>query len=108
MLFGCPLPDELDDASIGQRAVVKAFEMILSEAATEYPWSLYRAMCHKHEQQGDDTKLVMDLFMYLHAMFAHVTIHSQHSNWSHYGTHLSKMVVQELLNTSPRYRVIVF
>jgi len=44
MIFGCPLPDELDGASIGQRAVYNAFEMILSSAAKNHPWSLYEAM----------------------------------------------------------------
>jgi len=56
MLFGCPLPDELDGASIGQRAVYNAFEMILSSAAKM--GSVWTAMCDGHEQQGDDTKLV--------------------------------------------------
>jgi len=58
MIFGCPLPDELDGASIGQRAVFYAFEMILSSAAEQYPSSLYDAMCDGHKQQGDDIKLV--------------------------------------------------
>jgi hypothetical protein len=58
MLFGCPLPDELDGASIGQRAVAKAFEMILSSAAKKHPQSLYQAICDAHKQQGDDIKLV--------------------------------------------------
>ena len=93
---------------MGQRAVVEAFRMILSSAANGHPRSLYRAICAAHGQQSDDTKLVKYLFMSLHAMFAHVTIHSQHSNWKYYGTHLSEMVVQELLNISPRHRVIVF
>jgi len=80
VIFGCPLPDELDGASIGQRAVSKAFEMILRSAAERHSDSLYRAICDAHEQQGDDIKLVKYLFMYLHAMFADVTFHSQHSN----------------------------
>jgi len=58
MIFGCPLPDELDGASIGQRAVYNAFEMILSSAAKKHPESLYEAMCDGHKQQGDDIKLV--------------------------------------------------
>jgi len=80
MIFGCPLPDELDGASIGQRAVFNAFEMILNSAANRHRRSLYKAICDAHKQQGDDTKLVRHLSMYLHAMFAHVTVHSQHSN----------------------------
>jgi len=58
MLFGCPLPDELDGASIGQRAVYNAFEVILSSAAKRHPESFYEAMCDGHKQQGDDIKLV--------------------------------------------------
>jgi len=58
MIFGCPLPDELDGASIGQGAVYNAFEMILSSAAEKHRSSLYKAMCDGHKQQGDDTKLV--------------------------------------------------
>jgi len=58
MLFGCPLPEELDSASIGQRAVYHAFEMILSSAAKQYPESLYEAMSDGHKRQGDDIKLV--------------------------------------------------
>jgi len=58
VIFGCPLPDELDGASIGQRAVSKAFEMILRSAAERHSDSLYRAICDAHEQQGDDIKLV--------------------------------------------------
>jgi hypothetical protein len=58
MLFGCPLPDELDGASIGQRAVFNAFEMILGSAAKMHPQSLYDAICNAHTQQGDDIKLV--------------------------------------------------
>jgi len=58
MIFGCPLPDELDGASIGQRVVYNAFEMILSSAAKQHPQSLYEAMCDGHKQQGDDIKLV--------------------------------------------------
>jgi len=99
MLFGCPLPDELDGASIGQRAVFNAFEMILSSAVKKNPHSLYDAICDVLKQQGDDTKLVECLFMDLRVMFAHVTVHSRHSNWNRYGTHLSEMVVQKLLIT---------
>ena len=55
MIFGCPLPDELDGASIGQRAVYNAFEMILSSAAKKHPESLMLDGC---KQQGDDIKLV--------------------------------------------------
>ena len=58
MLFGCPLPDELDGASIGQRAVFNAFEMILMSAGQKNRRSLYDAICVAHEHQGDDTKLV--------------------------------------------------
>ncbi len=58
MLFGCPLPNELDDTSIGQRAVRKAFETILSSAATKNPTSLYEAICSAYKEQRDDTKLV--------------------------------------------------
>ena len=108
MLFGCPLPDELDGASIGQRAVFNAFEMILSSAAKKHPYSLYIAICDAHKRQGDGTKLVERVFMYLRAMSAHVTVHSQHSNWNPYGTHFSEMVVQRLLITLPMHRVIVF
>jgi len=58
MIFGCPLPDELDGASIGQRAVYNAFEMILSSAVEKHPRCLYEAMCDGHKQQGNDIKLV--------------------------------------------------
>jgi len=58
MIFGCPLPDELDGASIGQRAVFDAFEMILSSAAERHPRLLYEAICDGLKQQGDDIKLV--------------------------------------------------
>jgi len=58
MLFGCPLPDDLDGASIGQRAVSQAFETILSSAAKMHPHSLYRVICNACKQQGDDIKLV--------------------------------------------------
>jgi len=57
MLFGCPLPDELDGASIGQRTVAKAFETILSSAATKHPHTLYQAICDAQDQSGNDTKL---------------------------------------------------
>ena len=56
MIFGCPLPDELDGASIGQRAIYNAFEMILSSTAKKGP--VWTAMCDGHKQQGDDIKLV--------------------------------------------------
>ena len=56
MLFGCPLPDELDGASIGQRAVYNAFEMILGSTAKKHP--VWKAMCDGYKQQGDDIKLV--------------------------------------------------
>ena len=108
MLFGCPLPDKLDGASIGQRAVFNAFEMILSSTAEKLPYSLYGAICDANEQQGDGTKLVGCLSMCLRAIFTHVTVHSQHSNWNPYGTPLSEMVVQRLLITFPMHRVIVF
>ena len=58
MIFGCPLPDELGGASIGQRAVFNAFEMILSSAAKGHPRCLYEAMYNGHKQQDDDIKLV--------------------------------------------------
>ena len=74
MPFGCPLPDDLDGASIGQRAIFKAFEMILSSAAAKYPRSLYQAICGACKQQGDDINLVKHLFIFLYAMFAHVTV----------------------------------
>ena len=74
MLFGCPLPDELDDSTIGQRAVSKAFEAILTSAAKKHPDSLYKAICDAHKQQGYDTKLVKYLIMYMHAIFTHVTV----------------------------------
>jgi hypothetical protein len=70
MLFGCPLPDDLHGVSIGQRAVVKAFEAILSSTAK---MSLYEAINDAHKQ-GNDIKLVKYLFIYLYAMFAHVTV----------------------------------
>ena len=91
ILFGCSLPDELDGASIGQRAVVRAFETILSSAAKANPQSLYNAICDAHYDQGNDIKLVKNLFTCLHLMFAHVTAHSLPSNWNHYGTRLRKM-----------------
>src|SRR5258706_1784450 len=58
MLFGCPLPDELDGVSIGQHAVVEAFEMMLGSAAEKHPRSLYDAMCDVHKEPGNDIKLV--------------------------------------------------
>jgi hypothetical protein len=89
MIFGCPLPDDLNGASIGQRAVQKAFETILSSAAKMHPDSLYRAICDAHRQQDNDVKLVKYLIICLHAMFAHLILHSQHSSWNHYGTRLN-------------------
>ena len=74
MLFGCPLPDDLDGASIGQCAVARAFEMILGSAAKMHPLTLYEAICDAHEQQDNDIKLVKYLIMCLHAMFTHVTV----------------------------------
>ena len=88
MLFGCPLPDELDGAGIGQCAVAKAFETILSSASAKHPQSLYQAICDAHKQQENDVKLVKYLFRCPHAMLAHVTVHRQHSNWNHYGIRL--------------------
>ena len=58
MIFGCPLPDELDGASIGQWAIFNAFEMILSSVTNKNPQSFCQAMCDGHKQQGDDIKLV--------------------------------------------------
>ena len=92
MLFGCPLPNERGGASIGQLAVAGAFEAILSSAADKHPRSLYKAICDAHKQLGNDIKLVKYLFMCPQAMFAHVTDHSRHSNWNHYGTRLRKKV----------------
>ena len=63
MLFGCALPDKLDGASIGQRAVVKAFEMILSSAAHEHPISLYQAICDALQQPRNEIKPVKYLFI---------------------------------------------
>jgi len=74
MLFGCPLPDDLDGASVGQRAVNKAFETILSSAAKMHPNSLYQAICDAHKQEGSDIKLVRYLKVPLYAMLAHVTV----------------------------------
>ena len=99
MLFGCSLPDELNGASIGQRAVFRAFEMILSSAAKTFPQSLYEAICDAHKHQGNDIKQVTNLIVYPFALFAHVTVHRQHSNLNHYGTCLRKMAVQALLIT---------
>ena len=72
MLFGCPLPDELDGASLGQRAISHAFEAILSSAAKMHPRSLYVAICDA--QQGNDIALVKYLVMCLHAMSAYATV----------------------------------
>jgi len=58
MLFGFPLPDDLDGASIGQRAVSQAFGTILSSAAKMHPDSLYQAICDACKQQGSVIKLV--------------------------------------------------
>jgi len=74
VLFGCPLPDDLDDASVGQCAVNKAFETILSSAAKMHPKSLYQAICDAHKQQGNDVKLVKYLIVCLHARFAYVIV----------------------------------
>ena len=63
MLFGRPLPDELDGASIGQLAVDNAFKAILRSAAKMRPQSLYEAICVSHKQQGNDIKLVKYLFL---------------------------------------------
>ena len=74
MLFGCPLPDELDGAtSIGQHNVSKAFEAILSSAATDSQ-SFLEAIRDAHKQQGNDIKQVKYHLVGLHAMFAHVTV----------------------------------
>ena len=108
MLFGCPLPDELDGASVGQRAVDNAFKTILSSADKMYPFGLYKVICDAHKLQGVDTKLVRYLSMWPAAVFAHVTVHSQHSNWNLYGTHLSWMVVPQLFITWPQDQVIIF
>ena len=99
ILFGCPLPDEVDGASIGQRAVAKAFETILSSAAVKYPQALSAAIYGAYKRQGNDVKLVKCLAMCPQAMLAHVTVHRQHSNWNRYGISLRKMVVHELLIT---------
>ena len=99
MLFGCPLPDELDGATIGQRAVSKAFETILSSAAKKEPLYLVQEICNACKQQGNDVKLVKYLVTCPHAIFAHVTAHRQHSNWNHYGIRLRQMAARELLIT---------
>ena len=88
ILFGCPLPDELDGAGIGQRAVARAFEAILSSAAKKEPQYLINEICNARKQQGNDVKLVKYLFRCPHAIFAHVTVHRQHSIWNHYGIRL--------------------
>jgi len=49
ILFGCPLPDDLDHASIGQHAISKAFETILSSADKKHPRSLYKVICNAHK-----------------------------------------------------------
>ena len=74
MLFGCPLPDEFGDASIGQRAVSKAFEAILSSATTKDPQSFFDAMRDANKQQSDVIKLVKYHLNCMHAMLAHVTV----------------------------------
>ena len=74
MLFGCPLPEELDGAGLGQCAVSQAFEALLKSAAEKHPRTLYREICDAYEKHDNDTTLVTYLIMYLHAMFAHVTI----------------------------------
>ena len=100
VLFSCPLPDELDGASIGQRAVTKAFEAILSSAAVKRPRTLYLEIyINARQQQGSDVKLVKYRFACPHSIFTHVTVHRQHSNWNHYGIRLRIMAVQELLIT---------
>jgi len=99
MLFGCPLPNYLDNASIGQRAVSKAFETILSSAAKVHPNLLYQAICDAHKQQGNDIKLVKYLIVCCMQCSLMSLLYRQHSNWNHYGTRLSQMVVRELLIT---------
>ncbi len=74
MLFGCPLPDELDPASIGQRTVSKAFEAILSSVATKPSESLIEVIRDAHKQQSNHIKLVKYHLICLHAMFTHVTV----------------------------------
>ncbi len=106
MLFGCPLPDDLDGASIGQCAVAKAFEMILSSAAKMHPNTLYQAICDAHKQQGNDTKLVRCPSCVCVKCVLMSPLHSQHSNWNHYGTRLSQMVVWELLISWLKHAVI--
>ena len=95
MLFGCPLPEELDGSSIGQRAVATAFETILSSAAVQDGQSL-NGVIYGAYQQRNDVKLVKTG---PHPIVAHLTIHRQHSNWNHYGIRLRQTVVQELLIT---------
>ena len=63
MLFGCALPDELEGASVGQRAVVSAFERILWSAANKHPNSLYQAMCDALKHQSNAIKHVKYLFI---------------------------------------------
>jgi len=109
MLFGCPLPDELDGASIGQRAVYNAFEVILSSAAENHAQSFSEAMCDGHKQQGDDIKLVSTcICTRIQCSLMSPFVHSRHSNWNPYGTRLNEMAVQELLITWPKHQVIVF
>ena len=108
MLFGCPLPDDLDSASVGQRAVLNAFEMILSSAANKHPQSLYRAICDAHKQQGDDIKRVKYIFCICMQCSLMSLLYSQHSSWRYYGIHLRQMVVWELLLTWREHRVMAF
>ena len=74
MLFGCPLPDELNGATLGQRAVSQAFEAILSSAVKMHPRTLYVAICDAYNQRGNDTTLVKYLVMCLRAMSAYATV----------------------------------
>ena len=69
MLFGCPLPDDLDSSTIGQRAVSKAFEAMLGSAAKMHPSSLYQALCDSHKQQGKDSKLVEEIKLVKHPAY---------------------------------------
>ena len=108
MLFGCPLPDDLDSASAGQRAVYNAFEMIWRSAAEKYPQSLYKAICDAHKQQGDDIKHVKYIFCICMQCSLMSLLHSQHSSWRSYGIHLRQMVVWELLLTWREHRLTAF
>ena len=108
ILFGCPLPDDLDGASIGERAVAMAFEAILSSAAKMRPYNLYEAMCNAHKQQGNDvTPVSPSLGVQVQCLLMSLS-HSQHFNSNHYGTRINLMVVSGLLISWPKHPVMLF